>query len=128
MAGALADAVTAMMADFERMDFDAVTGAMTQDAQGIDELSRKWMRTRNDMAGYFKAVSASVSKIHNSTFKDVHETVSGDIGIMTCWMEQDYVLDGKPQHISAPTTVVLRREGDAWKIALFHSLPLPEAG
>ena len=39
-------------------------------------------------------------------------------------LEQDYTLQGKRAHISAPTTVVLRREGTAWRIALFHSIPL----
>jgi hypothetical protein len=32
------------------------------------------------------------------------------------------------QHISMPTTIVLRRSGAEWKVALIHSAPLPEAG
>jgi ketosteroid isomerase-like protein len=45
---------------------------------------------------------------------------------VTCWLEQDYVLDNQPQHISAPTTIVLRRLGDGWRLVLTHSIPLPE--
>ena len=127
MAGELTAVVTTMLSNFERMDFEAVTKATTNDVQGIDELSRKWMRTRKEMADYFKQVASSVTKIHDSKMKDIHETVLGDIGLVTCWLEQDYVLEGKRQHISAPTTVVLRRESGPWKIAVFHSLPLPPA-
>ena len=128
MAGELAAVVKAMMSDFEKMDFDAVAKSAAHDMQGIDEVSRSWIRGRKGLTEYFKKIAASVSKIHDSKLNDVHETIVGDIGILTCWLEQDYTLEGKRQHISAPTTVVLRREGGAWKIVLFHSLPLPEAG
>ena len=57
---------------------------------------------------------------------DVHEEVHGDVGIVTCWLEQDYVIDRQPHHVSAPTTAVLRRDGDRWRFALFRSIPLAE--
>lgn len=63
----------------------------------------------------------------NSELRDVRETVFGDAGVVTCWLEQDYTLEGKRQHISALTTVVLRRADDGWKMVLFHSIPLPES-
>ena len=46
--------------------------------------------------------------------------------MVTCWVEQGSTLGGVRQQLSAPTTVVLRRAGGAWRIALFHSIPLPE--
>ena len=46
--------------------------------------------------------------------------------MLTCWLEQDYTLEGNSQHISAPTTIVLHREASEWKVVLFHSIPLPE--
>jgi ketosteroid isomerase-like protein len=128
MPGELIAAVRAMMADYEKMDFDAVERSLAHDIQGIDELSRSWMRSRKELAAYFRTVASSVTGIHDSRFNDVHETIVGDIGILTCWLEQDYTMEGAKQHVSAPTTVVLRREDGAWKITLFHSLPLPAAG
>jgi ketosteroid isomerase-like protein len=56
----------------------------------------------------------------------VEERVWGDTGVLTCWLDQDYTMDGKAQHVSAPTTIVFRREGVEWKLALFHSIPLPD--
>jgi ketosteroid isomerase-like protein len=45
---------------------------------------------------------------------------------LTCWLNQDYTLEGSAQHVSAPTTIVFRRVDGEWKLALFHSIPLPE--
>jgi ketosteroid isomerase-like protein len=68
----------------------------------------------------------SMIKDVHSEVSDVHETVWDDTGVATFWLEQDYTLEGEQQHISAPTTVVLRRHDGEWKLVLFHSLPLPE--
>jgi hypothetical protein len=56
----------------------------------------------------------------------VHEVVWGDVGLVTFWLEQDYNLEGQRHHISAPTSAVLRWEDEAWKVAVFHSVPLHE--
>ncbi len=50
----------------------------------------------------------------------------GDTGVLTCWIDQDYTMNGTPQHIFAPTTMILPPDGGASKLALWHSIPLPE--
>jgi hypothetical protein len=50
----------------------------------------------------------------------------GDMGLVTCWLDQDYTLEGAKQHVSAPTTILLQREDGEWKLSLVHSIPLPE--
>ena len=127
MAGKLISVFKAMLSSFEKMDIDGVMATMGAGGQGVDELSRAWMRSSAAMRKYFKTIGSSVTAI-KSKLTDVHEKVMGDVGIVTFWLEQDYKLGGKPQHISAPTTVVLRRVGGDWKIILFHSIPLPESG
>jgi len=67
----------------------------------------------------------SVGDVHTE-LRDVRESVSGDSGVLTCRLEQDYTLEGKSQHVSAPTTVLFRRREERWKMALFHSIPLPD--
>jgi ketosteroid isomerase-like protein len=108
-------------------DFLTMTRQLTDDAQAIDELSRRWLRGRSQIADYFKQMGAAVKDLH-SELKDVRETTADATGLVTCWLEQDYTYEGKPQHISAPTTVVLRRNGSEWRLALIHSAPLPESG
>lgn len=123
MSGALESATRQIFAALDQKDAEAVARTLAQDAQGVDEISRHWMRGEAELAKYFKEAMSMVDDIH-STIKDVHETVNGDIGFVTCWLEQDYTLEGKGTHVSAPTTLAFRREGDGWKTLLIHSVPL----
>lgn len=124
MVGVL-EAATRQYFDFvDRKDAEAIIGAGTEDIQAVDEISRRWLRGIDELGGYIRQTVRMVDDVRTS-IGNVHETLSGDIGILTCWIEQDYTFDGKRQHVSAPTTVAFRREGGAWKVVLFHSLPLP---
>ena len=124
MAGELETVVHEMFAALDRNDADGVIRMGAKDMQGIDEISRHWMRGLDEVGGYIRQLLTMVNDIRSSV-NDVHETVFGDAGFVTCWLEQDYVMEGTRQHISAPTTMLFRREDGAWKIVLFHSLPLP---
>ena len=125
MAGELQAVVDQMMAAFEKQDGDAAMAVTTSDVQGVDEISRRWMRGSGEMKEYFGQLVGMVADVH-SDLNDVHETITGDVGVLSCWMEQDYTMGGEKVHVSAPTTVVLRREGGQWKVTLFHSIPLAE--
>jgi ketosteroid isomerase-like protein len=125
MAGDLEKKVRELFRSIDAKDFGAFVREATDDVQSVDELSRRWGRGRGALDDYFKQFGPQLSEIH-STLSDVRETVWGDVGLVTCWLEQDYTHQGKKQHVSAPTTTVLRRSGSDWKLALFHSIPLPE--
>src|SRR5207245_9742937 len=124
MIGALDKATRQLFEALDRKDAEALNQSLTQDVQGVDEISRRWMRGADALGTYFRQTMTMVQDIH-STVNDVHETVHGEIGVVTCWLEQDYLLGGKQTHVSAPTTVAFRRESDAWKNFLIHSVPLP---
>jgi len=124
MEGPLAAAARQYFDFVDRKDAEALIQASTNDIQGVDELSRRWMRGIDELGAYIRRLLNMVDDVHTSISR-AHETIHGDIGILTCWVEQDYTLEGKAQHVSAPTTVVFRRENGAWKAALFHSVPLP---
>ena len=98
----------------------------TDDIRGVDELSRRWLRGREALAALIRQVGDALDALR-SEVSDAHETVWGAVGLVTCWLEQDYTFRGQRQHVSAPTSAVLRREGDGWRIAMFQSVPLPEA-
>jgi ketosteroid isomerase-like protein len=108
----------------DRKDVEALSQSLAREVQQVDEIARRWMRGADALEAYFRAMMPMVNDIH-STISDVHETVQGDIGFVTCWLEQDYTFEGKPTHVSAPTTLAFRRDGDAWKILLIHTVPLP---
>lgn len=119
-----AETVRGFLEAFDRMDFDALRDTMTEDSQGVDEISRAWMRGGDAIRGYFDAISGVVSDIH-SELSDVEERIYGDTAVVTCWIEQDYTMQGEPQHISSPVTTVLRQEDGRWKAVLMHAVPMP---
>jgi hypothetical protein len=122
--GDLTTVVQRMFDALDKADVETGLTLIGSDPQGIDEISRKWMRGGGELTGYFRQLIDMASDVH-SEIHDVHEVDWGDTGIVTFWLEQDYTLEGERAHISAPTTCVLRREAGEWKITLFHSIPLP---
>jgi uncharacterized protein (TIGR02246 family) len=125
MAGELEQVANDLMAALDSKDLDRMVESIGEDAQGVDEISRRWLRGRGEVDSYLRQMTGAVSGVR-SELRDAEERVWGDVGVVTCWLEQDYTFEGDAQHISAPTTIVLRREGGDWKVVLFHSIPLPE--
>ena len=123
MSGLLEPLVRQMLASFDRLDAAGMLALASDDVQGIDELSRKWLRSKQDLAAYFDMLGGAVSDI-SSSVSDVQERVWGDTGIVTLWVEQDYKLQGNPDHVSVPMSVVFRNEGGGWKVALVSAVPL----
>jgi ketosteroid isomerase-like protein len=109
---------------FDNLDFGAIRGQITTDGQGVDEISRRWLRNSDEIAKYFAELGQMVSQV-KSELSDLHVVTWGDSALVTLWLEQSYVLDGKEQHVSAPTTIALRLLDGGWKVALIHSVPLP---
>jgi uncharacterized protein (TIGR02246 family) len=126
MAGELERPVRDLFEALDRMDVEGMGKTIAKDAQSVDEISRRWLRSKDEIGSYLRQLAGAVSDVR-SELRDVHEQAWGDAGVVTCWLEQDYTIEGAGQHVSAPTTFVLRREDGDWRIALFHSVPLPEA-
>jgi ketosteroid isomerase-like protein len=125
MAGELEKVADDLMAALDSKDLDRIVESIGEDAQGVDEISRRWLRGGGELDSYLRQMIGAVSGVR-SELRDAQERVWGDVGVLTCWLDQDYTFEGNAQHISAPTTIVLRREGGEWKVVLFHSIPLPE--
>jgi len=125
MSGQLEQVVTDFLAALDSLDVDAMLQGLTDDAQGVDEISRRWIRGRADVSAYIRQLASSVSSVRTEA-TDVSESIFGDVGVVTCWLDQTYTLEGQEQSVSAPTTIVFRNEDGDWKLSLFHSVPLPE--
>jgi ketosteroid isomerase-like protein len=96
------------------------------DPQAIDEITRGWLRGGPALDAYFHDNLPHLSDIH-STIHDLDVRTWGDVEVQTYMLRQAYVFDGAKAEIEAPTTMIWRREGDSWKVALFHSIPLSTA-
>jgi hypothetical protein len=111
--------------DLDQANYDAVVERAATDVQAVEEIRRRWMRSRDDLKDYFAQFAGVVSGA-KSELSDIHETSWEDTGLVTFWLEQSYVLDGEEQHVSAPTSMLFRREDGDWKLVLAHSVPVPE--
>jgi hypothetical protein len=121
----LEQTVGQLLERLDAMDLEGIGAMVDDEVQSVDEIARRWMRGRPAIDGYFSQLKASVSDVR-SRMTDVQEDVWGDAGLVTFVLDQTYTLDGKHQSISAPTSIVFRRRGSDWKIALIHTVPLPE--
>ena len=121
----LESAMKEMFDTLGRDDPEELIGHFSAEPQGIDELSREWMRGRDALAAYVRGMLSQVKDV-KSEMRDFHEVIVGDVGLATFWLEQEYTLDGEKHRISAPSSAVLRKEDGEWKIVLFHSIPLPD--
>lgn len=121
------ETVSRLFRAFDTLDTGAIEALFGEGAQGVDELSGGWRRGAESLREYLSMLQSSgLSDIHSET-SDVHTTELGDAAaVVTLVLDQTYVLEGERQAIHAPTTIVLRREGDGWLVVLVHSVPLPE--
>ncbi len=91
--------------------------------QATDEMTRGWVRGRPALEAYFTENLPRLSDIH-SRLEDVVVSRWGDVEVETMVLHQSYVLDGRPCEVDAPTTLVWLREGEEWRLAVVHSIPV----
>jgi ketosteroid isomerase-like protein len=109
----------------DAMDLDSISELLADDAQGVDEISQKWIRGRPALSDYFEQLKGTVSDVR-SRLSDLDALEWGDVGVVTCLLNQTYTMDGQEENASAPTSMVFRRDDETWKIALIHTVPFPE--
>jgi ketosteroid isomerase-like protein len=121
----LRNVATGFFAALDALDADGMMEMLAGDVQTVDEISRRWLRSRDDVDNSLREVMTAVSDIRTH-LRDAEERIWEETGVLTCWIDQDYTMNGTAQHISAPTTLILRRDGGAWRLVLWHSIPLTE--
>jgi ketosteroid isomerase-like protein len=121
----LAQEVRRMLELLDALDTESLGAMLTDDAQSVDEISRGWTRGRPAIEAYLSQLEGSVSDVH-SQMRDLQEMVWGDVGLVTFVLDQTYKMDGEEQSISAPTSILFRRQQGDWKVALIHTVPIPD--
>jgi hypothetical protein len=86
-------------------------------------MSRSWLRGKEAKAASYEEIGDEMTT-GRSEVSDLHTEVWGDTSLVTLWLEQGYTQDGTAHHVSAPSSFLLRRDGDTWKIVLIHSIPV----
>jgi hypothetical protein len=72
-----------------------------------------------------RKVASSVDTLRTE-LTQVAESIWGEVGVLTCNLEQTYTAEGREGHSGGPATVVCHRKGGEWKLALFHVVALAE--
>jgi len=111
----------------DALDTESLGAMLTDDAQSVDENTRAWTRGRSAIEGYLSELEEAASDVH-SRISDFNEIVWGDVGLVTFILDQTYTMGGEERSITAPTSFVFRRDNGDWKIALIHTVPIPEEG
>jgi hypothetical protein len=109
----------------DAMELESLSAMLTEEAQSVDEITRRWTRGREAIDAYLEQLRDTVSDVH-SRARDLRAVSWTDTGIVTFVLEQTYMLKGAQQTLTAPTSIVFRRIGDDWKVALIHTVPLAE--
>ena len=109
----------------DSLDMSGLAAMFTDDAQGVDEISRGWTRGRAALEAYLAQLEGTVTDVR-SRLTDFHATTWADIGLVTFVLDQTYSMNEQEQRLSAPTSLVFHRQEDGWKVALIHSVPIPD--
>ncbi len=111
---------------FDNQRVEELTAMFADDAQGVDEISKAWLRGSDAMDGYFVELKEMGVGDIVSSLGDIHVKQWGDVALVTAMADQTYSILGQPVSIKAPVSVVFRRHGGDWLIQLVHAVPLPE--
>lgn len=125
MSDSLEQEIRRMLERLDALDTKGLSAMLTEDSQSVDENTRAWTRGRAAIEGYLSQLEGSASDVH-SRMSDIHETLWGDVGLVTFVLDQTYKMNGEERSISAPTSILLVRQNDDWKIALIHTVPIPD--
>jgi ketosteroid isomerase-like protein len=103
-------------------DDAGILDLLTEDAQVVDEITRRWHRGRHEIGAALRMIFSRVSDIR-STAEDVHVTRWADVEVETFILHQVYDLDGATCRVVSPTCLIWRRTAAGWKLALMQSIP-----
>jgi ketosteroid isomerase-like protein len=106
-------------------DETGLRAMLANDAQGVDEVTRRWVRDPAAIERYFHDLLPAISDMH-STVTDLESRSWGDLTVETSMVHQTAVFGGKSVDLDAPTTTIWRRQGDVWKLVLIHTVALSE--
>ncbi len=110
----------------DREDLQAFFDMLADDMSHVDEICKQWLRGKAAVVAALSPLFSIIQSV-KSALSDFHVTTTNDLAVVTCMLNQSYIIEGKSTTIVAPTTCVLRRENGVWKFALMHTLPFCDA-
>ena len=112
--------VNALFRSIDTRDAAAVAELLTDYAAMADEMSKGWVRGKEQIQEFVATTFAAVESI-TSALSDVVIRESADHATVTLLLTQSYVLNGKSGSIVAPTSLMLERDDGNWLISVMQS-------
>ena len=110
----------AFWAYFDGKDYAALASLMTDDAIETDDLAGGWLRGPAAISEHFAGMGVRYDESH-TTLEDVAVTATSAIAVITCVVDYQMRWDGEPGRWRWPTTMILARDADQWKLAVLHT-------
>ena len=107
----------------DRKDFATLLKMVDKSAEGIDEITKGWIRGKAAFEGYVKRVEPELRNV-KSHLEDVHTRRVGGVGIATFILRQSYTLSGQRHDLKLASSMAFAKRGDNWKATLVHMTPL----
>jgi ketosteroid isomerase-like protein len=121
---ALEERVSEIFGLLDAMDVDRMTAVCVEDVHTVDEVSRAWRRGRDAFHADFSQLEDAIDDLH-TTVGDLVIQSWESTGLVTCVIDQTYMMGEEEQRLTAsPTTMVFRLEEGEWRLVLFHSVPV----
>lgn len=108
----------------DALDLDGLGAMLTDDAQGVDQISRRWMRGRAALEAYFAQLK-DMGFDSQSQLTDFRATTWDEVGLVTGVLDRTFKITDQHERSSAPASMIFRYQDGSWKLALIHTVPIP---
>jgi ketosteroid isomerase-like protein len=108
----------------DALDLDGIGAMLTDDAQGVGQISRRWIRGRAALDAYFAQLKDMGFDLQ-SQLSDLHASTWDEVGLVTCVLDRTFKITGQHERSSAPASMIFRHQDGSWKLALIHTVPIP---
>jgi len=126
MSGTAAQILDDLFFALDRRDADAILALMSPHIVMVDEISRRWLRGKDAVAGQIKAVLSAADSVQSRLSDLQIQPLEPQAVLVTAWLDQTYILNGDEQTITAPLSACLQADGDTWLVSSLHAIPLME--
>ncbi|HLC06356.1 MAG TPA: nuclear transport factor 2 family protein [Anaerolineales bacterium] len=108
---------------FDQQDYATVLKMVDANAEGSDEITRKWIRGKKAFEAYIKRVGPEISNI-KTRLSNIQTRRAGNVGLATYNAVQFYTLSGERHDLKFVASTVFLKRGKNWKMTMIHMTPV----
>jgi hypothetical protein len=106
------DALRRLFRDFDAGRFMDVAERLRDDVEMADEITGGWLRGRAEVTNYLERLTEQCSDVTSTLDSVESRMLAGDLGMVTFFVRQEYLLDGRPRSSALVGGAVFDCSGD----------------